>query len=157
MDPNSDVIISTLLPMLGYMLICSQRDSENKLSHSRILTALGGFPYAELISDRVTTVQDLVKGSQGEAGERDWRALRRICHCDIESKTYKSELEYRAFVKDTKLKPTYIRYPEHTPFEIGYVEDNYGRKLLWIISPILKEVILDLLMPHPGLCSRANL
>jgi hypothetical protein len=43
--------------------------------------------------------------------------------------------------------------PKEGRFDIGYVEDDYRRKLLWIISPILKEVILDLLMPHPGLCS----
>jgi hypothetical protein len=62
MDPNSNVIISTLLSLPGYVLICSQKDSENKLSHPSILTVLGGYPFAALISNPVATCVEINRG-----------------------------------------------------------------------------------------------
>jgi hypothetical protein len=143
-----------LLPTLGYMLIYTQSDYENKLSHSRIVTALGRFPYAEL-SDQATALD--YYHLRRENLDLQQPALSRICHCDIDKKTYMSEIEYRAQVSRKIMIERRTGHVNENRYDIGYIEENYRRKSLWIISPILKEVILHLLMPHPGLCSRTNL
>jgi len=133
--------------VLRSILTCSKGDSDNKLSISRITRALGTYPFTEIISDIrgnwKTTANLEVEGEDVQS------VLKRICHCDIENGAYFNELAYREHVAERMGRGVPFGR-DADKFDIGYVEDQHQGKLLFIISPILKEVILDLLMPHPG-------
>jgi hypothetical protein len=94
----------------------------------------------------------------------EYQALARICHCSADSCTYISGLGQKE-LREKELrqnglerqKPTENPLIHSGEFDVGIVKEKNGKLFLWILSELLRRVLLEVLTPEKGVLIQDNL